>query len=102
MLDEISASMEEAITETIRGRKIQQDFNLKHNLVPETIFKRIRDKIGLNQVLQETKEYDKMTRKEIDKEVSILETRMKEAARNLEFELAAEIRDLIYELKASR
>lgn len=43
-----------------------------------------------------------MTRKEIDKEVSILETRMKEAARNLEFELAAEIRDLIYELKASR
>ena len=100
--DEISASMEEAITETNRRRKIQQDFNLKHNLVPETVFKEIRDKIGLNQVLQETKEYDKMTRKEIDKEVSILETRMKEAARNLEFELAAEIRDLIYELKASR
>ena len=100
--DEISASMEEAITETNRRRKIQQDFNLKHNLVPETVFKEIRDKIGLNQVLQETKEYDKMTRKEIDKEVSILERRMKEAAKNLEFELAAEIRDLIYELKASR
>lgn len=100
--DEVSASMEEAISETNRRRKIQQDFNLVNNVVPQTISKEIRDKIGLNQVLQEDKQYDKLSRQEIDNEISILEIRMKEAAKNLDFEIAAEIRDLIYELKASR
>ena len=100
--DEISGAMDEAISETNRRRKIQMDFNKEHNLVPETIFKEIRDKIGLSPVLEESKPYDKMTRIERDKEISLLEIRMKEAAKNLDFEIAAEIRDLIYELKAAK
>ncbi len=100
--DEISGAMDEAISETNRRRKIQMDFNKEHDLVPETIFKEIRDKIGLSPVLEESKPYDKMTRIERDKEISLLEIRMKEAAKNLDFEIAAEIRDLIYELKAAK
>ena len=100
--DEISASMDEAIGETNRRRKIQQEFNTLNNVRPETVFKEIREKIGLNQVLQEDKQYDKLTRKEIEAEISALEIRMRDAAKNLDFEIAAEIRDLIYELKASK
>ena len=100
--DEISKSMEEAISETNRRRKIQVSYNINNNIKPESIFKEIREKIGLNTVLQETKQYDKMTRHDIEKEISLLETQMKQAAKQLDFETAAELRDLIYELKASR
>jgi excinuclease ABC subunit B len=103
--DTITKSMEIAINETKRRRAIQEAYNREHGLVPQTIKKDIRDVIRATyaaeqQETYESKQYGKLTKKEREKLIVSLEKEMKEAAKALDFERAAELRDLIFELKA--
>lgn len=103
--DTITKSMEIAINETKRRRAIQEAYNREHGIVPQTIKKGIRDVIRATYAAeqQETYEskqdYSKLTKKEREKLIASLEKEMKEAAKALDFERAAELRDLIFELK---
>jgi excinuclease ABC subunit B len=106
--DKITNSMELALNETKRRREIQQAYNEKHGITPQTIQKDIREVIRATVAAEELEEYEtsitkkltKMTKKERDKVISEMENEMKEAAKALNFERAAELRDLILELKA--
>jgi excinuclease ABC subunit B len=104
--DTITKSMEIAINETKRRRKIQEEYNKKHGIVPQTIRKEIRDVIRATYAAEEPQKYEtvpkvsKMTKKEREKLIENLEKEMKEMAKALNFERAAELRDLILELKA--
>ncbi len=104
--DTITDSMRKAIDETERRRRIQQAFNEKHGIVPQTVRKAVREVIEATKVAEEKAPYGKaldvasMGKKERRNLISQLEREMKEAARNLEFERAAELRDMIIELKA--
>lgn len=103
--DTITKSMEIAIRETKRRREIQEAFNKKHGIVPKTIKKEIRDVIRATHEVEEEKKtpkLSKMGKKEREKLIATLEKEMKKAARELNFERAAELRDLILELKAER
>jgi len=104
--DTITDSMRKAIDETERRRRIQQAFNEKHGIVPQTVRKAVREVIEATKVAEEKAPYGKaldvrsMGKKERRQLISQLEKEMKEAARKLEFERAAELRDMIIELKA--
>ncbi|WP_045512305.1 excinuclease ABC subunit UvrB [Bacillus amyloliquefaciens] len=106
--DKITHSMEIAINETKRRREQQERFNEIHGITPQTINKEIRDVIRATQAAEDKEEYKtktapklaKMTKKERQKVVEQMEQEMKEAARALDFERAAELRDLLLELKA--
>jgi excinuclease ABC subunit B len=99
--DTVSAAMTFAINETNRRRKLQLTFNETYGVEPVTIQKDIRDKITIKEALvEEAKDYSKLTKKDRDRIIKDLESQMKEAARNLDFERAAELRDTIFELKA--
>ena len=96
--DMISDSMKEAISETERRREIQMKYNKEHGITPKTIIKEIHDVISNNEELEEKKP-EKMSKKEkLDLMVKV-ENEMKEAAKNLDFERAMELRDILYELK---
>ena len=102
--DKITGSMERAISETNRRRKIQQEYNEKHGLIPKTVIKEIRDVIEIG--AKDKKALSgyvngekKLSRVERDKLIEKLTMEMKEAARKLEFEQAAYIRDRIKELR---
>ncbi|MFH0767163.1 MAG: helicase-related protein, partial [Bacillota bacterium] len=98
--DSISSAMDYAINETNRRRKLQMDFNEINHVIPVTVQKDIRDKISLKEdILTEEKDYTKLTKKDKDKMMKALEAEMKEAAKNLDFERAVELRDLLFELK---
>ncbi len=103
--DNISNAMKAAIDETQRRRLIQIKYNEEHNITPKTIIKDIRDVIEVT-VAEEGEEYSisKMdsilTREEILVNINTLEKEMMEAAQNLEFEKAAELRDKIEEMKS--
>lgn len=95
--DTISEAMKFAIKETERRRTIQDDFNKEHGITPKTIIKEIREVIS-NTV--EEKEKPKMSKQE-KKEVMIrIENEMKKAAKELDFERAVELRDILFELKS--
>ena len=99
--DSQSEAMDYAIKETERRRKLQQTFNEVNHVVPITVVKDIRDKISLKEdLLEEEKDYTKMSLKDREKLIKDLEVQMKEAAKNLDFEKAAELRDYIFELRA--
>lgn len=98
--DKITDSMKEAIEETERRRKIQQQYNISHNIVPQTIKKEIREVIS-NIDTAEVKT-TKVSKREIAKTIDTVEAEMKEAAKNLDFERAMELRDILFELKASK
>ncbi len=99
--DSISDAMAYAIKETNRRRQLQLDFNAANNVVPVTIQKDIRDKISIKEdIVEEPKDYQKMSKKDREKMIRDFEVEMKQAAKNLNFERAAELRDLIFELKA--
>ena len=95
--DSITQSMDEAIKETERRRKIQIAYNQEHHIVPKTIKKDIRELISNvdETKLSKKKKYDKIDTKMLDK----IEEEMKEAAKNLDFERAMELRDILFELK---
>ncbi len=104
--DTITKSMKKAIDETERRRQIQIDYNEKHGIIPRTIQKKVHDVIEATKVAEQTAEYvtdqkaRKMSRQERKKLINRLEKEMKQAAKELNFERAAELRDLIIELKA--
>jgi excinuclease ABC subunit B len=104
--EKITDSMQRAINETNRRRKIQIDYNKKHGIVPTTVKKAVRDLIEATKVAEEKADYlpeqdiTKMSKKQLKDYVEHLEKQMKRAAKNLEFENAAKLRDLIFEIKA--
>lgn len=106
--DKITNSMELAINETKRRREIQEAYNKKHGITPQTIQKEIREGIRATMAAEDQEEYEtsvsktitKLPKKEREKVISDMEAEMKEAAKALNFERAAELRDLILELKA--
>lgn len=98
--DSISDAMQYAIDETNRRRSIQKEYNEKHGFKPVTVFKEIRESISLNPIIAEDPgNYEKLTKEDLAKEIDHLEKLMREAAKNLNFEEAAELRDLIFELR---
>ncbi|MDM5210266.1 excinuclease ABC subunit UvrB [Peribacillus sp. NJ4] len=106
--DRITNSMELAINETKRRREIQENYNKEHGIMPQTIQKDIRDSIRATHVAEEGEAYKedlapslaKLPKKERVKVMASMEKEMKEAAKALDFERAAELRDLLLELKA--
>lgn len=98
--DVVTDSMEKAITETERRRKIQQQYNAEHNITPKTIVKKVNDIIEIStHANDEKKPKSKMTRAEREKMIEQLTKEMKAAAKLLEFEHAAYLRDKIKSLK---
>ncbi|NHM32390.1 excinuclease ABC subunit UvrB [Neobacillus terrae] len=104
--DRMTNSMELAISETKRRRAIQEEYNEKHGITPTTIQKGIRDSIRATHAAEEQEEYKpsakfgKMSKKEKERMIMNMEKEMKDAAKALDFEKAAELRDLLFELKA--
>ena len=96
--DTISESMEKAIKETNRRREIQENYNLKHNITPTTIIKEIKDVVSNNKEVE--KEDKKLTKEDKIKLINSIEKEMKEAAKNLDFERAMELRDILFEYKS--
>ena len=101
--DTITGSMDRAIKETERRRKIQMDYNKEHGIVPKTIKKDVRDVIGNIMVAEEAEAYEVdstgLSEKEKAKLIKEYTAEMKDAAKNLQFERAAELRDMINKLK---
>ncbi len=104
--DKVTDSMEKAIQETNRRRTIQLAYNEKHGITPQTIQKKVRDVIEATKVAEQKADYlsevkqAKMSKKDRISLIERLEQEMKEAAKNLQFERAAELRDAVLELKA--
>ncbi|WP_117148941.1 MULTISPECIES: excinuclease ABC subunit UvrB [Paraliobacillus] len=105
--DRMTDSMSRAIEETERRREKQQAYNEKHGIVPTTIKKEVRDVIRATMAAEDSAKYEgdapsysKMTKKEIEKLIENMEKEMKQAARDLNFEKAAELRDIVIQLKA--
>lgn len=98
--DKITDSMQQAIDETARRRKIQEDYNKEHGIIPQTIKKEIREVIS-NTDTKESKSKKKLTKKEIARNIENVEEEMREAARNLDFERAMELRDILFEMKSN-
>ncbi len=101
--DTVTASMHAAIRETRRRREIQDAYNRAHGIVPKTIIKSIRDLIEISSPTAERKGRTgvKMTKAEKEKEIARLEKQMKEAAKMMEYEYAALLRDQIIELRGN-
>lgn len=97
--DKITDSMNQAIEETARRRHIQEKYNEEHGIVPKTIVKEIREVIS-NIATDKTSKTKKTTKKEIAKTIEMLEQEMREAAKNLDFERAMELRDILFEMKS--
>ena len=102
--DKMTDSMNAAISETNRRRKIQQEYNEEHGITPQTIKKAVRDLISISKaVSKEEIEFEKdpesMNREELEKLIGQVQKKMKKAAAELDFELAAKLRDQMVELK---
>jgi excinuclease ABC subunit B len=104
--DKVTDSMQRAIDETSRRRKIQMDYNLRHNITPESIIKEIdsvfesvyeSDYVTVEKLREEVVEF--ASPDEIEKMIRKMEKEMAQAAKKLEFEKAAEIRDRIRNLR---
>ena len=96
--DEISSAMDIAITQTNRRRKIQEAYNIKNGITPKTIVKEIRDVITNNTAIKEEKK--KISKKDKQLIIINIENEMKQAAKELDFERAMELRDVLFELKS--
>lgn len=103
--DNITKSMDKSIKETERRRVIQMEYNEEHNITPTTVIKGVRDIIEATKVSEEKENYETEIKKAAKKDIPIeklieqYEEEMKEAAKNLQFERAAELRDIIKDLK---
>lgn len=108
--DRITDSMQRAIDETNRRREVQNEYNRKHHIIPQTIKKKVKNLIETTMVAEEKADYSaksakkkpKMTAKEKKKLIQSLTREMQEASRNLEFERAAQLRDIIFELSDTK
>ena len=98
--------MDKAISETERRRKIQDAYNKKHGITPQTIQKAVRDLIRISSKADDAMEEFKkdpeyMTKEELEKQIRKIMKKMNQAAAELNFELAASLRDQMVELKKS-
>lgn len=106
--DNITRSMKAAISETNRRRKLQMEYNEKMGIVPKTIMKEIRELIEISTVAEENAEYNSLeeavqgNNENIDKLIEKYESEMKLAAKDLQFERAAQLRDMIFKLKKQK
>jgi excinuclease ABC subunit B len=105
--DQMTRSMNVAISETNRRREIQEAYNQAHGIIPQSIKKGIRDVIEATVAAEETAPYgidriEEMTKHEFNQYLETLESEMYDASKQLQFERAAELRDLIIELKQTR
>ena len=99
--DNISEAMHDAISETARRRKIQEEYNQEHGIVPKTIIKEIREVISnVDESVDEKTGTVKMSKQEKQSLMVKIEEEMKLAAKNLDFERAMELRDILFELKS--
>ncbi len=98
--DTYSDAMQEAITETERRRKIQEQYNIEHHIVPKTIIKEIKDVVS-NEIKEKVKKKT-ISKKEKEKICHDLEIEMQNAAKNLDFERAMELRDILFEMKSEK
>ncbi len=104
--DKITESMEKAISETERRRQIQQEYNEEHGITPQTIKKAVRDLISISKAADASsgngetleKDYESMSRKELEKVKKQIEKNMHKAAAELNFEEAAVLRDKMIEV----
>ena len=110
--DVVTESMQKAIDETMRRRQLQDDYNQANNIVPQTIIKPVKDLIETTLVAEGSADYQatvkkgqrpgkKLTKKETEALIKALTKEMQNASRGLEFERAAELRDMIFELEDS-
>jgi excinuclease ABC subunit B len=105
--DKITSSMERAIVETYRRRSIQEKYNQEHSIIPKTIYKHITDSLVITkEIKEETYSVDlnnlgKMSKLEKQNLILQLEKQMKEAAKQLRFEEAMALRDIVFELKSN-
>ncbi|MEA4961892.1 excinuclease ABC subunit UvrB [Lutispora sp.] len=103
--DSMTDSMRKAINETNRRRKIQSEYNAAHGITPKTVYKAVRELIEATKTGEEIEKYnikpskEKVNKEELKTIIEALELEMKEHAKNLQFEKAAELRDRIKELK---
>ena len=97
--DKMTDSIISATTETKRRRTIQEKYNEEHNIIPQTIKKEIREVI--TNVNTDENKKEKYSKKEIEKNISLIEKEMKEAAKALDFERAMELRDILFEMKSN-
>ena len=103
--DHITDSMDKAISETNRRRAIQEKYNEEHHIIPKTIIKEIKEPIGLQSNQDKLEDYihskdKKMAKKSKEELIRSLEKEMKQAAKDLDFEQAATLRDIILELRS--
>ena len=100
--DTISQAMDATIKETNRRRNIQEKYNEEHNITPKTIIKEIREVVS-NEIKDDGgKEKTKMSKKDKALLMQSIETQMNEAAKNLDFERAMELRDILFEMKSNK
>ena len=98
--DTVSESMAKAIKETNRRREIQEKYNLEHGIVPKTITKEIKEVVTNNRRIENST--TKLPKKDRQKLLIEIEKEMKEAAKNLDFERAMELRDILFEYKSEK
>ena len=99
--DKITDSMQKAIDETKRRREIQENYNKEHGIIPKTISKEIRDLISnIDDGKSNKKVKEKVSKKEVELNIEEIEKEMREAAKNLDFERAMELRDILFELRS--
>lgn len=102
--DTVTESMRHAIDETQRRRELQEQYNKEHGITPQTIKKAVRDLISISKEVAKTeknlqKDMESMSRKELEELIGKVQKQMKAAAAELNFEMAAELRDKMIELK---
>lgn len=98
--DTLSEAMELSIKETERRRKIQEEYNKQHNITPKTIQKEIKEVVTNIADDKNAKTKEKMSKKEKENLMVRIEKEMKEAAKNLDFERAMELRNILFEMKS--
>ena len=99
--DIVSDAMKTAIDETKRRRTIQMKYNEEHNIIPQTIKKKIMDVVSVKEEDKNTKKHKARDKINNDKLLKQLEEEMNKAAKELDFERAMELRDIIFEMKVN-
>ena len=99
--DILSDAMKTAIDETKRRREIQTKYNEEHGIIPQTIKKKIMDVVSINEGEEKSKKSKAKDTKTNEKVIKKLEEEMQKAAKDLDFERAMELRDIIFEMKVS-
>ena len=102
--DVVTDSMDKAISETNRRREIQMQYNEVHGITPQTIKKAVRDIVRITKKVEASdfdleKDMESMSREELEELIGKVQKQMKAAAADLNFEMAAELRDQMIELK---